>query len=182
MPYLVGALAGVGAVGLVGYAWYHFSGTKRVVDTVMAIHQRYNEVKDTAMTASKKRALAREKAAVATAAAKEHAVSATTKERTTGLVDRWKQRYRAASSKKGGDSEVCGPAVTMITCWSFDLSLAGSRRKESGHLRRGCGFLSRLGRFARLAPPMVLVCLLLVMLCRNSPPLLWCTPPVNSLM
>ncbi|KAI0675068.1 hypothetical protein C8Q78DRAFT_1075400 [Trametes maxima] len=70
----------------------------------MASHQRYNDIKD---TASEKRELTREKAVVLTANAKEQTkeLSTAVKERTTGLANRWKQRYRAATSKKDEEEE-----------------------------------------------------------------------------
>ncbi|EIW62997.1 uncharacterized protein TRAVEDRAFT_26484 [Trametes versicolor FP-101664 SS1] len=92
MPWVLGALAGVGVIGGAGYAWYHLSGAKRVVDVARAGKQRYDETKGSI-------AEKREKAAVMSAAAKEKA---------TNLSDRLKGRYRATASKEQDADSVDG--------------------------------------------------------------------------
>ncbi|KAI0356258.1 hypothetical protein OH77DRAFT_246736 [Trametes cingulata] len=105
---LAGALVGVGAIGAAGmsyspsvgaciaikandrpgYAWYHLSGTKRMVDTARKAKEIYEEQKAAAI---EKRDAGREKAAVVTEAAKEKAA---------GLALRWRHRARAHGTQE----------------------------------------------------------------------------------
>ncbi|KAH9858406.1 hypothetical protein C2E23DRAFT_855284 [Lenzites betulinus] len=91
MPYIVGAVAGVGVIGAAGYGWYHFSGTKRVVDTALEVKQRVQEMR---AVAAKKREVAREQAA---------AMSAAAKEKTASISGRLRARYQASKAAKEGE-------------------------------------------------------------------------------
>ncbi|OSD03929.1 hypothetical protein PYCCODRAFT_162725 [Trametes coccinea BRFM310] len=90
MPYIVGALVGVSAVGLAGYTWYHMSGAKRIVDTARAAKERYENTKAAAV---EKREAIREKALVA---------RSSMKEKSGDLAQRWKERNRASTSEGAG--------------------------------------------------------------------------------
>ncbi|KAI0365648.1 hypothetical protein BV20DRAFT_723536 [Pilatotrama ljubarskyi] len=99
-PYVAGALAGVGAIGLAGYAWYHFSGAKRAVDAARRTKEIYEEKKAAVI---EKRDAGREKAA---------AVADATKEKTSRLAERWKLRsgFRTAEEKQAD-----APEGTQVT-------------------------------------------------------------------
>ncbi|KAI8992873.1 hypothetical protein BD414DRAFT_482538 [Trametes punicea] len=92
MPgFLIGALAGVGAIGVAGYAWFHMSGAKAIVDKAKATKVRYDDAKEAVV---RNREAAREKAMAVTAAAKD---------KSTNLGQRWKESFLADRAKNDTD-------------------------------------------------------------------------------
>ncbi|KAI9066576.1 hypothetical protein FKP32DRAFT_1673737 [Trametes sanguinea] len=102
MPYIVGALVGVSAIGLAGYTWYHMSGAKRIVDTARATKERYDNTKAAVV---EKRDAIRDKAAVA---------SAPIKEKWGDLTIRWKEHPGASTrgirGGRGSKEDVVQPS------------------------------------------------------------------------
>ncbi|KAH9895005.1 hypothetical protein C8Q73DRAFT_790192 [Cubamyces lactineus] len=93
MPYryLIGAVAGVGAVGVAGYTWYQMSAMKRLVDGAAAAKARYN---DTKAVVAETHEAAKVKAAD---------VSTSVKEKSAGIKERL-GRYRANAAQKAENS------------------------------------------------------------------------------
>ncbi|KAI0329205.1 hypothetical protein GY45DRAFT_1325308 [Cubamyces sp. BRFM 1775] len=99
MPYryLIGAVAGIGAVGVAGYTWYQMSTMKRVVDGAAAAKARFNETKE---AVAETREAAKVKAAD---------VSASVKEKSANIKERLR-RYRSEAAQKAGNGrEDTGP-------------------------------------------------------------------------
>ncbi|KAI0743868.1 hypothetical protein C8Q80DRAFT_866076 [Daedaleopsis nitida] len=98
LPYFVGGVAGMLTVGMAGYAYYHFSGAKKIVDKTKAVKVR---VQAQTAIAQEKGEAAREKMGDLNQTARDMA-----REKRGDLQVRWAARFSHGKESSDGPTEV----------------------------------------------------------------------------